>query len=74
MSTHLSNHQLNIDCYMQKILYTNLMATTGQKPVKHTQNKKRKESKFINKESLIIREETQKNHKKIHNTSNKMTL
>ena len=33
MGSNLSDHQLNIDCYMQKMFYTSLMVTTNQKTV-----------------------------------------
>jgi len=45
MDVNLGDHQLNIDCYMQKMLYTNLMVTTYEKPVIDMQKIKRKEFK-----------------------------
>jgi len=39
MGSNLHNQQLNIDCYMQKVLYTNLMVTTDQKPLKYAKTK-----------------------------------
>jgi len=42
MGLNFSNNQLNIDCYMQKMLYTNLMVTTNQKPITDMQRKKEK--------------------------------
>ena len=50
MASNLHDHQLNIDCYMQKMLYTNLKVTTNQKPVIDMQKIKRKESKYTTKE------------------------
>ena len=47
MGSNSNNHQLNIDGYMQKMLYTNLTVTTNQKPVIDMQKIKRKESKYI---------------------------
>ena len=61
MGSTLSNQQLNIDGYMSKMLYTNLMVTTNQKPVTDMQNIKRKESKSITKESQIIMREQERN-------------
>ena len=49
MGSNLSNHQLNIDSYMQRMLYINLMVTTNQKSV--TYMGKNKEKKPITKES-----------------------
>ena len=40
MSSKLNNHQLNIVCYMQKMLYMNLMVVTNQKPVINIQTTK----------------------------------
>ena len=54
MCSKLSDHQLNIDSYMHKMLNMSLMVTTNQKPIidTHTKNNnKKKESKYINKES-----------------------
>ena len=47
MSLNLSDHQLNIDSYMHKILYTNLIITTNQKPVIYTHKKKLKKKERI---------------------------
>jgi len=44
MSSNLSSHQFNIDGYMHKKLYINLMVTTNQKLVIDMQKLKRKES------------------------------
>ena len=49
MGSNLNDHQLNIDCYMQKRLYTNLMVTIYQKPLINMQRIKRKKSKYITK-------------------------
>ena len=58
MGSNLSDHQLYIDHYMQKILYINPMVTTNQKLVIHMQKIRRKEYKYVPKESqLIVREE-----------------
>ena len=54
----VSSHQLNIDCYMFKTLYVNLMGPTNQKPVIDMQKIKRKESKcFIEERQQTMREE-----------------
>lgn len=52
--SNLSGHQLNIECYMSRTFYTNLMVTTNQKPVTDMQKIKRKKSKYITKESQQI--------------------
>ena len=48
------------------MLYTHLMVTTNHKPVIYVQRIKRKESKYINKESQQMRKESngRKNQKK----------
>ena len=63
MGSNLSEHQLNIDCYRQKMLYTNLMVTTNQKPAIHTQRIKRKQFNYITKESHQTVEEESKTRK-----------
>jgi len=58
MGSILSDHQINIDSYMQ-MLYTNPMLTTIQKQVRDMQKIKRK--KYITKESQkIMRREQEK--------------
>ena len=47
MASNLNNHQLNTDCYMQKMLHTSLMGTTNQKPLIDMQRIKRKKYKYI---------------------------
>ena len=42
MGSNSSNHKLNIDCYMRKMLYTNLMVTTNKKPVIGMQSKRQR--------------------------------
>ena len=37
MSSNVNDHQLNIGCYFQKRLYTNLVVTTYQKPLPNRQ-------------------------------------
>ena len=78
MGSNLSKHQLNIDCYMQKILYTNLMVTTNQKPAIDMQRINRKEWKYIIKEiQQTVREKqegTEKNYKNNYKTNNKMSI
>jgi len=60
MDPNLRDQQVNIDCYMQKLLYTNLMVTTNEKPVIDTQ-KSRTESKYITKENQqTMREESKR--------------
>ena len=36
----INDHQLNIECYMQKMLYANLMVKTNKKPVIYIQKNK----------------------------------
>ena len=73
MGSNLSDHQLNIDCYMHKMSYINLMVTTNQKLVIDMQRIKRKESKFITKVSQkTMREETKrKNEQRTTKTNRK---
>ena len=47
MGSNLNDHKFNINCYMQKRLYTNLMVTTNHKPLIDTQRIKTKKSKYI---------------------------
>ena len=47
MGSNLRDHQLNIDCYLQKMLYTNLIVTTNQKPIIDMQQIKMKKLKYI---------------------------
>ena len=51
MDSNHSDHKLNIDYYMQKRLYTNLMATIYQKPLIKMWRIKRKNSKYVTKEN-----------------------
>ena len=61
MGSNLSNHKLNMDFYLHKILYINLMVITNQKPIIDMQKIKRKQSKYITKESQqIMREENRR--------------
>ena len=46
MGSNLSEHKLNIDYYMQKMLYTNLMVVTNKKSV-IDKAKNKKEGKQI---------------------------
>ena len=41
MGSNLNDHQVNIDCYMQKRLYTSLMLTIYQTTNKYTKNKEK---------------------------------
>ena len=50
MDQNLRDHRLNVDCFMQKLLYTNPMVTINQKSVIDIQRIKREESKNITKE------------------------
>ena len=43
MGLNLSNHQLNIDCYMHGMLYVNLMVTTDEKLETYNRYVKNKE-------------------------------
>ena len=51
MSSNLNDHQLNINYYMKKKLYTNPMVATNQKPLISIWRTKRKKSKHITKEN-----------------------
>ena len=51
MGSNLSDYQLNMDWYIQKMLYTNLMVTTNKKTVIDIQKNVRNESKYGVKES-----------------------
>ena len=51
MGLNVSDHQPNIDGHIHKMLHTNLMVTTNQKPVIDMQIIKRKKSKYVTKES-----------------------
>ena len=44
-------YQLNTDCYMQKMLCTDLMVSTNPKPLINTQRIKRNKFKYITKEN-----------------------
>ena len=46
MDSNLNDYQLNINCSIQKMFYTNLMVTTNQKAVIDIQRVKRKKSKY----------------------------
>ena len=78
MGSNLNDLQLNIDCYMQKTLYSNLMITTNQKPLINIQRIKRKKSKHITKENQKSWEKDKKGPEKVfrnnHKTSNKMAI
>ena len=63
MHSDLSDHQVKIDCYIQKLLYKNFTGTTSQKPTIHPQKLKRKEYKH-NKKSHQITSEERKRRKK----------
>ena len=72
--SNLSDHQLNIDCYTQKMLNTNLIVTTNQKLVIDMQKIKKKESKYITKVSQqTMREESKRrnNHGRTTKTTTK---
>ena len=56
---------------MWKILYGNLMVTTNQEPVIDIQRIKRKESKYITKESQLTMKEGKKDQRKIIKTMTK---
>ena len=61
MGSNLSDHKLNIDSYMHKMLYTYLMVPTNKNPVIDMQKTKRKEPKYFTKESQpTMREESKR--------------
>ena len=80
MGSNLNHRQFNIDCYTQKMLYTNLMASTNPKPVTDLQSKKRKKSNYITKMKPTNHKRREqgkkgtKNCKNNHETSNKMVI
>ena len=51
MCSHLSCYQLETDCYLHRMLYVNLMVTTGKKLIVNTQKKMRNELKHTAKEN-----------------------
>lgn len=67
----LSDHQLNADCYMQKMLYTNLMVTTNQTALVDMKRIQRKESKYIVMKERKRGKDREKNYKTHQETSNK---
>ena len=70
MDSNLSDHQLNVACYIPKMLYMKLMVTTHQKPVIDMQKKiKRKVSKYITKESQQTMREEGKRKKEQRRTT-----
>ena len=74
MSSNLSDYQFNIDCYMHKMLYTNLMVTTNQKSIVDTQEIKTKNpSKHITKQSHHNTREESKGKKEQRRTT-KITI
>lgn len=73
MGSNISDHQLNVDYCMQKMLYVNLMVTRNQKLIIDTQKIKREKSKHKTKEE-DKKKGTEKNYKNKHNTSNKMAI
>ena len=72
MSSNLNNHQLNIGYYMQKMLYTNPMVTTNQKPVIviDIQWIEKKEVKYISKESQKIMREQEEIREELQKQQN----
>ena len=70
MRSNLRDHQLNIDCYIHRLLYMNLMVITNQKPIINTQKIKRKETKHNIKEShQTTREENKRRRKEQRKTT-----
>lgn len=49
-----------IDCYIHRLLYIKLIVTTNQKPITHTQKRKKKKHKHYTKESHRITGENEK--------------
>ena len=77
MDLNVNDHQLNIDCYMQKRLYINPMVIIYQKPLIHMQRIERKKYKYITKENQKTMKEIQESEKIFrnnHKTSNKMAI
>lgn len=73
MCSNLSDHQHNIEYYMQKMLSINLMVTEKEKPVIDMQTLKRKEPKNIIKEAQQTMKENKKGSEKKHKNSHKVT-
>ena len=68
---------IKMECYMHKMLYINVMVTTNQKPVIDMEKIKRKESKYITKESQqTMREESRrrKEHRRTTKTIIKQVI
>lgn len=74
MDLNLSDHQLNIDNYMHKMLHMNLMVSINQNPVRDTQKKEGIQLFHKIKQQTMSEESkrTNKNYKHNHKTSDKM--
>ena len=69
MDSNLSDHQLNIDCYMHRMLYRNLMVTINQKPCNKCRKNKEKGVQNNIKESHQIAREKSKRRRKEQKTT-----
>ena len=71
--TNLSDHKLNIDGSIHKMLCINLMVATNKKPVTGMQKIKRKVSKYATKESKLTVWEESKRRKEQRRTTKTTT-
>lgn len=53
MCLNLSDHQLDIDCCIVRMLYMNFMVATNQKPVTDTQKKNKRKDPSIRLKKVI---------------------
>ena len=81
MCLNLSNHQLNMGCYILRMLYMNLMVT-AQQNLEQIHNKQRERKPSITLQKVINHKEreqekkkgTEKNYKNNQKTMNKMAI
>ena len=71
MDLNLSDYQLNIDYYMCKMLYINLIVTTNQKPVIYMQKIERNLSISQKKTSKRENSKTRKKQRRVIKTTTK---
>ena len=74
--SNLRDHQFNIDCYLHRLLYMNLVVITNHVFVINTQIIKRKEPKHNTKDSHEIAREEERNRELLKHPekSNKMII
>ena len=71
MGSNLNDHQLNLDCYLQKSLYTSLMVSIYQQALINIQRIKRKKCKYVTKENQQTMKKRQERIKKISRNNHK---